>query len=828
MGSSMRGLRAGSRGVRETGRRSQESEAAPPPAAAGPAPGIPAAAGNQALQRALTGQAGAPPGTLPAPVLGAPSPRPGTIRGPLRPGERREDGDLTIQQHSAEDVEIRLGGSSLWIYGRAGSDEGYEYLIDPPVGSQRTVRITRTPGVFVDRHFAEADEEHELVVHEGEVERASTLAALGRLPAGDVLALELAGRAILTLDDTQVVIERADPEGLYAYSLEPGWTGPERLEKVVHVVATPGVRVEEATLPQAAGFAPLLPGFGRRLVADVIRVQDPAQVPPQGTVIHPEHYLGTTFAGGGLFALREGDGLLVSTGRQSVTIRDELTGSWVRIAPADPGVGAAFAYEVIDREHSATGALEVRVALGPGAVVEMVEAHDAAMMASNAAPILGMPVGLFMEQGAAFAGSDIDLTIRSIEHADLVPPQGAPIDPWLGRERAPDVHRYEQTTGQVVATAVHDIGIGAIPGWGDIADGAELIGAVATGRDRWGREVAWWEIALMGVGTLLPLVGSSVLRSGRHLRKVAGLARALRRSPDEIEAGIAALHGLSRQEREVLAQARGALRRGETLSDADVARVRSLLSGRAGAIMLHVPPGALRQPTAAAAAAPLPGRAANWTEVRSLVGQPVASATLPRGYRTYQRGGRTLIRREVADDTLLTRLTVDEAGLIQPGAATRASRRALVGRPELPRGRWAARLGSRELRVPEPAPVARRLRAEHDQILALHATDPLEAGRRYQDLIARDLRGEEVQEISRPLRRTDIGPLQEVALEGWRGPLGTRKLDQLWLDLRDNGIAILHVPRLSPAARDQLARLGAQARDVFGIDARIIVRQSVP
>jgi hypothetical protein len=232
---------------------------------------------------------------------------------------------------------------------------------------------------------------------------------------------------------------------------------------------------------------------------------------------------------------------------------------------------------------------------------------------------------------------------------------------------------------------------------------------------------------------------------------------------------------------------------------------------------------------AAEAALAAPMQAANWPQVRELVGKPVAGTTLPPGYTVYERQGRTIIRRQVADDARMVRLTVDENGFIQLAGTTRRSRRALIGRPELPRGASAPRLGPSELRVPPPAPVATRLHAEHDQILALHATDPLEAGRRYQDLIARDLRGQEVQEMfSRPLRRMDIGPLQEVTLEGWRGPFSTPKLDQLWLDLRDNGQIILHVPRLSPQAADQLARLGAQARELLGVEPLIIVRQSVP
>ncbi|MCX7214627.1 MAG: hypothetical protein NTW53_18445 [Burkholderiales bacterium] len=75
-----------------------------------------------------------------------------------------------------------------------------------------------------------------------------------------------------------------------------------------------------------------------------------------------------------------------------------------------------------------------------------------------------------------------------------------------------------------------DLGIGFVPVIGDAVDFAEFNHALATGEDRWGREVADWEVTLMGLsaipalGVIFPLV-----RKGLPLSRsmLASLIRAL-------------------------------------------------------------------------------------------------------------------------------------------------------------------------------------------------------------------------------------------------------------------------------------------------------------
>ena len=117
-------------------------------------------------------------------------------------------------------------------------------------------------------------------------------------------------------------------------------------------------------------------------------------------------------------------------------------------------------------------------------------------------------------------------------------------------------------------------------------------------------------------------------------------------------------------------------------------------------------------------------------------------------------------------------------------------------------------------------PVRSDLRPRQDAVLKLAETDPKQAGMEFQEVVALDLRAVDVQEwMLRNHRRNDIGggagsPAAtrgiEVTIEGWRGPMSTSKLDQLWLDMQQTGGITLVLPRMSPHARLQVFRLVKQ------------------
>jgi hypothetical protein len=148
-------------------------------------------------------------------------------------------------------------------------------------------------------------------------------------------------------------------------------------------------------------------------------------------------------------------------------------------------------------------------------------------------------------------------------------------------------------------------------------------------------------------------------------------------------------------------------------------------------------------------------------------------------------------------------------------------------RPHLPSGPSAARAELNSFREPFRDPVMLK---EQEEIMELAKVDPKAAGRRYQDLVAGDFRGgRDVQEkFTRPGRRMDMGTEHEMTMEGVNGSFGTEKLNQLWDDLADKRNVTLTVPKLSDEARDQLARLLAQARAEFGPGRIIVVRETLP
>lgn len=104
-----------------------------------------------------------------------------------------------------------------------------------------------------------------------------------------------------------------------------------------------------------------------------------------------------------------------------------------------------------------------------------------------------------------------------------LPPHGAPFRVKADKgEALYDMWRKEpETTGEALAKAALDIGLGFIPFVGDAADFAEFNAAMASGNDRWGRPVARWEVALMGL-SVIPLIGTvaAVGRYGGRLVRV--------------------------------------------------------------------------------------------------------------------------------------------------------------------------------------------------------------------------------------------------------------------------------------------------------------------
>ena len=149
-------------------------------------------------------------------------------------------------------------------------------------------------------------------------------------------------------------------------------------------------------------------------------------------------------------------------------------------------------------------------------------------------------------------------------------------------------------------------------------------------------------------------------------------------------------------------------------------------------------------------------------------------------------------------------------------------------RPRMPTGAGAPRAPVRPFqeRLHSPAAQARQQQIIDD--VAAGRLSPQAAGREYERLVAQDLRATDGQNrFGQPGRRWDVGSRHEITLEGMTGGFSTHKLNQFWFDFTRNGEVLLTVPRLSVQARDELARLLAQARTVRP-DASLYVRETLP
>ena len=175
-------------------------------------------------------------------------------------------------------------------------------------------------------------------------------------------------------------IAKMADEGRFAHEIIPresplshGGAG----QYVVRIVATPGVLVEpfavmaDESQDQTAE---------RRLVPEVIRVQDPVQVPAQGPAIDLGQFIGQRGIWG-TDPREPRSGLVETRGRRGVTVRENSTGATLRLYAADSAVGARFAYEIVARGEGWDSRAQIRALVGPGTVIEVTE------------PVIRPPVG---------------------------------------------------------------------------------------------------------------------------------------------------------------------------------------------------------------------------------------------------------------------------------------------------------------------------------------------------------------------------------------------------------------------------------------------------
>jgi len=572
-------------------------------------------------------------------VLGArtgPSVADGVIAGPLEPGTVAESLGLRVTQTDTQHAEIVYGGSWIRIAGVPG--DVYAFTIGPPIETppkpqqqialpggpgfvplldpfttepvqpelpQRLVRLVSTRWI-VDEHVDDDARVPPLVLQSRIAEARDIAARFPILDTFDVDEYVDGDRAQLRLERSMIVIDRGAAaetvagEGnraRYAYWIDPEWSGPRGTEKRVVIVAAPGVTVRTGEPEHPWGY-----DFGRKLVAELVRVPHPGLVPAQGTRLNVEEFVGVDVvdpnAPKGILAAvagldgdgRHSDAVEISTGLAGVTITHPWSGARLTLQPAT-GLGGAYAWQVVPPVNGAPG--EIRAVVGPGVEVDLAEPVPQRLRT------YGGPT-LTPRRGEARYGEGIEeqafeLKLVEVPDAAIVPMQGTPlnIEHFLvtgGRPREPDRHEWLGTddTGFIIATVVADTVISLIPVVGELYAIGEFAYAASTGHDWWGQDIDDGGKVMMGVGaafSLIPLVGglSKLMRGAADVARVAQVAERVGMRAEEMQAVLVRV-GASVQgsDAAVVQRATQAIVRGEEIAEEDVPALERVL-GKVGA-----------------------------------------------------------------------------------------------------------------------------------------------------------------------------------------------------------------------------------------------------
>lgn len=496
---------------------------------------------------------------------------------------------------------------------RAAPEAGVDLVMPepPPPPPQRAVRVAATDGVSVQRTPASTleDGSPELVVQRRWVASDQYLDPMTEMLVGPWVREVQQGDGAVQLELDASAVRISPPgssSGLvpgswavhtaprFAYWIEPEWTGAMRTERIVVVVTSPGVRVEQLKLDRSLAIQ----DYGRCLVLQLVRVPHPRLVPAQGTAIDPDSFAGEQPLDEITMGLPPLPGSQPPPVRAekgfsgNVTIRHR-SGATVSIAASaqDPNsaYGAAFAWQVVTGLPTGD---EIRIAAGPGAEVAVGEPIPAEMSGRGAVSSIEMrdvPAG----RGLNSAG--LSVLIVSLPHADLVPVQGTPLNleylvtqggwyreadhhEWLGLNDLP----YE------LSATVLDTGLSMIPVFGFFYLAGEFAYGLATGRDFYGRELSGLDLAFLGVGAvmeLIPLVGPLIMRfAGTAVRtaeaavRIAEAAARVGLSEERLEQVMWRLYRVSAvDDAEVVARVTQALSKGRDIPVADIDRISGLL-----------------------------------------------------------------------------------------------------------------------------------------------------------------------------------------------------------------------------------------------------------
>jgi len=362
----------------------------------------------------------------------------------------------------------------------------------------------------------------------------------------------------------RIAAEAAGGKIPFAYLFSPATPPlvyPKRNYPIINVIAGPGVSIELEGFP---GFYALKP---ENTIPEVkiIRVQSLSHVPRIGTPFNPADYES-------IKAVESSDDRWARQARQrfgllplppDIAVHQRFDGldivqvsskEVLRIKSPNLRGDTAYAYEVIPQrliKHSRMQRVLVKLIKTPSVEVKL---HTPFMDMRKSA------------HGLVFGIVPIVYEVDSVKD---VPLQGQPI-PDKGRQVGVK-HEMQESLNRIVATAAIDTAIGVIPVVGDLVDIAEFTYGVFTGYDRWGRSLSKGDLALMGIGALLPFV------SGGLLKGAARLGKALNRDAEEVADLVRAVQHLNHAERSSVEGWTDMIRHGRQIPDEQANQVAAIV-----------------------------------------------------------------------------------------------------------------------------------------------------------------------------------------------------------------------------------------------------------
>jgi hypothetical protein len=495
----------------------------------------------------------------------------GAVEGPSGGGSYREQGPLSILD-SDDGTMVSLGRSYVRIYGKP---EEYLYRLQPQTSPhQRVLQVTATHDVHIEAHrdLSEAVE----LVHHVRLAPVSELAVLRSKLDGAPMALRMPEisasgdrwRVTLRMGRSAIHVTALAAESRFAYYVDPSWSGNVR---AVHIVATPGVRVDEVATTPSNGF-----DDQRVLVANTLYVQDPALVPLQGEPIDPSRYLELSRHDNlpvGLTPSKDNKAAFtVARGGSSITVRDLDSGATLTIRAADPTMGARFLHRVQGDELLALVSKETRIE-----VTQLGTRGDDELEGAPPLDFRQVRFSIYqVDREDNFPQADVPLTQEVLER--------------YGHPRDPDVVHWGKTAKseeQQAAEMLLDLSLGFLPWSGDILDVLDARAALVRGTDKWGNPLSTGERLAVLLAALLPLVttgavlaGKTVSRGIRTARatRVLSLAERIGRTDAELQSLLAQLRRMPGEGWATARRIEQAVAVGEVVDPADVVLLEKHLS----------------------------------------------------------------------------------------------------------------------------------------------------------------------------------------------------------------------------------------------------------